>query len=186
MTIPNMISILRMGLIPFFLMAMIYGHYEVAVWLFIGSGISDAVDGAIARFFNQRSQLGAFLDPMADKLMMTAVYVAVALPHIGLPHPIPLWVPMLTIGRDVVIVLIVLVLHLQGRLTKFPPSWPGKCTTFFQIVFAAAALVQNAYGLPEAFVLFLLWLVVFFTVFSGVHYLWRVRHQLAQAEEVRP
>jgi len=173
-TIPNIISILRLVTIPFFLMAMVYGHYALGVWIFIASGISDALDGAIARFFHQRSELGAFLDPMADKLMMTTVYITLALPNIGLPHAIPVWLPILTIGRDVVIVLFALLMSLQGSVTKFPPSWPGKFTTFFQIVFASGALIQNAYDcLPDLFVASLLWLTVFFTVYSGVHYLWR-------------
>jgi len=172
-TIPNIISILRLVTIPFFLMAMVYGHYALGVWIFIGSGISDALDGAIARFFHQRSELGAFLDPMADKLMMTTVYITLALQNIGLPYPVPVWLPILTICRDVVIVLMALLMSLQGGVTKFPPSWPGKFTTFFQIVFASAALVQNAYGMPELFVDSLLWLTVFFTVYSGLHYLWR-------------
>ena len=183
MTVPNLITILRLVIIPFFLMAMVYGHYRVGVWLFIGSGVSDALDGAIARVFDQRSKLGAFLDPMADKLMMTTVYITLALPNIGLPYPLPVWLPILTICRDVVIVLLALLLHLQVGITKFPPTWAGKCTTFFQIVFASAALVQNAYWLPELFVDALLWLVVFFTVYSGLHYLWRTRQLVSSASE---
>lgn len=186
MTIPNVISILRMMVIPFFLMAMVYGHYRVGVWLFIGSGISDALDGAIARYFNQRSALGAFLDPMADKLMMTTVFITLALHNIGLPYPIPVWLPILTICRDVVIVLIALLMSLQGEVNKFPPSWPGKCTTFFQIVFASAVLVQNGYGMPGWFVEFLLWCVVFFTVLSGLHYLWRAPRLASRPPEAAP
>ncbi len=179
LTYANLITILRMATIPFFLMAMIYGHYTTGFFLFVGAGLGDALDGFLARYFRQKTSLGAFLDPMADKLMLTTAYVTLALPNIGLPHPIPVWLPILTICRDVVIVLIALLLHLHAGIQKFPPSWPGKCTTFFQIAFAVACLIENAFDLPELLVLGLQWTVVFFTTYSGLHYLWRVRHQIS-------
>ncbi len=175
MTIANFLSVLRMGIIPFFLMAMVYGHYALGLWLFITSGVTDALDGFIARFFNQKTPLGAFLDPMADKLMLTATYITLALPNIGMPYTIPVWLPIMTICRDVVIVLMALLLYLQSDVTKFPPSWQGKLTTFFQIAFAVACLLKNAYGFSDLLLEALLWTVVFFTVYSAVHYLWRAR-----------
>ncbi len=171
-----------MGLIPFFLMAMVYGHYILGLMIFAGAGVTDALDGLIARFFNQKTSLGAFLDPMADKLMLTSTYIALTLQNIGLPYTIPVWLPILTICRDVVIVLMALLLYLQSDVTKFPPSWQGKFTTFFQIAFAVACLIKNAYGFPEAFLEVLLWVVVFFTAYSGLHYLWRAKSLIGASE----
>jgi len=175
MTVPNMLSILRIALIPVFILAVAYGHPRLALWVFLGSGITDSLDGFIARFFNQRSELGAFLDPMADKLMLTATYVALALPETGISHPIPAWVPILTIARDVVIVTLALILNLTHGIRSFPPSLPGKCTTVVQISYAVAVLIQNAFWFDPRFVAALKWGVACFTVYSGVHYFWRMR-----------
>ncbi len=175
MTIPNVLTVFRMVLIPFFLMAVIYGHPRLALWIFVGAGLTDGLDGFIARFFNQKSTLGAFLDPMADKLILTSAYIALALPETGMAHTIPMWIVVLTIARDVVIVMLALILNLSHAIRSFPPSIPGKFTTFFQIAFAVAVLLQNGYYFPDWIVAFLLWSVAFFTVFSGLHYLWRMR-----------
>lgn len=175
MTIPNILSILRMVLIPFFVMALIYGHPETALWIFISAGITDGLDGFIARVFDQKSDLGAFLDPMADKLLLTSALIALAIPEAGIPHGIPTWLPVLTITRDVVIVLIALSLNVTFSVKNFPPSGLGKVTTFFQITFVAAVLIQNAYIFPNRLVNILMVFVAFFTVLSGLHYLWRMR-----------
>lgn len=181
MTLASFVTLFRLVLIPFFLMAVTYGHPRAALWIFVLSGISDGLDGLIARFFGQKTVLGAILDPMADKLVLTAAYIALALPDSGLSHPLPVWLPVLTISRDVIIVLISLVLNMALEVKKFPPSWPGKFTTFFQITLALAVLLQNAYGLPTVAVRGLLWTVVALTVYSGLHYLWRVRQQTREA-----
>jgi len=177
----SFVTLFRLVLIPFFLMAVTYGHPRAALWIFVVSGVSDGLDGIIARYFGQKTVLGAVLDPMADKLVLTAAYIVLALPHAGLAHPIPMWLPLLTISRDVLIVLLSLVLNMTLDVKKFPPSWPGKFTTFFQIAFALAVLLQNAYGLPAPLVQGLLWTVVALTVYSGVHYIWRVRLQAREA-----
>jgi cardiolipin synthase (CMP-forming) len=181
MTPASFVTLFRLVLIPFFLMAVTYGHPRAALWIFVLSGVSDGLDGIVARYFGQRSVLGSILDPMADKLVLTAAYIALALPTAGLRHPLPAWLPFLTISRDVFIVLISLVLNMTLDVKKFPPSWPGKFTTFFQITLALAVLLQNAYELPAALVAGLLWTVVALTIFSGLHYLWRIRHQTREA-----
>lgn len=182
MTIPNLLSVLRIALIPLFILAVVYGHPTAALFLFLGAGLTDALDGFIARFFDQRSELGAFLDPMADKLMLTATYVALALPETGIAHPIPVWVPVLTIARDVIIVTLSLILNLSFGIRSFPPSLPGKCTTFVQIAYAVAVLLQNSYGFPDSAVGVLMGLVAFFTVLSGLHYLVRMRGSIHEAQ----
>lgn len=182
MTPASFITLFRLVLIPFFLMAVTYGHPRAALWIFVASGISDGLDGLTARYFGQKTVLGAILDPMADKLVLTAAYIALALPSSGLLHPLPAWLPFLTISRDVVIVVMSLLLNMTMDVKKFPPSWPGKFTAFFQITLALAVLLQNAYGLPSPLVLGLLWTVVALTVYSGLHYLWRVRRMTREAQ----
>jgi cardiolipin synthase len=184
MTIPNLLSVLRIALIPLFILAVVYGHPTTALFLFVGAGLTDALDGFIARFFDQRSELGAFLDPMADKLMLTATYVALALPETGIAHPIPVWVPVLTIARDVMIVTLSLILNLSFGIRSFPPSLPGKCTTFVQIAYAVAVLLQNSVGFPDVAVRALMGTVAFFTLFSGIHYLFRMRSVVREAPKL--
>lgn len=175
MTLANMLTVFRMAVIPFFVMSLVLGNPRTAVWLFLVAGFTDLLDGAIARFFNQKTALGAFLDPMADKLILTSTYVVLAIPALGLDHPIPIWLPVLTISRDVVIVLLALVLNMTFSIKNFPPSLPGKLTTFVQISYAVAVLLQNGYGFRDDVTLALMWGVAFFTIFSGLHYIWRMR-----------
>jgi cardiolipin synthase len=170
-----MLTVFRMAVIPFFVMALILGRPRLAVWLFLVAGITDILDGAIARFCDQKTALGAFLDPMADKLILTSTYVVLAIPAIGLGHPIPIWLPVLTISRDVVIVMLSLVLNMTFSIKNFPPSVPGKLTTFVQISYAVAILLQNGYGFRDDVTQGLMWAVAFFTIFSGLHYIWRMR-----------
>ncbi len=162
-------------MIPFFIMALVYGHAVAAFYIFLIAGITDALDGFIARYFNQRTALGAFLDPAADKLILTSAFVVLALPGLGLSYTIPIWLPVLTIARDVVIVCLTLLLHLTYSIRNFPPTWPGKATTLFQISYAVGVLLKNAYSLPDWLLLFLLWSVAFLTVVSGFHYIWRMK-----------
>ena len=177
MTLANILTIFRMVMIPFFVMAAAYDRPDLALLIFFVAGVTDILDGFIARFFDQKSALGAILDPMADKLMLTSAFVALAIPATGLPHVIPMWVPVLTIARDVVISLLSLVLSLVYEVRSFPPSALGKCPTFFQIAYVVGILLQNAYGFPGEIVTAIMWGVAFFTVASGLHYLWRVASQ---------
>lgn len=175
MTFANLLTVFRLAVIPFFIVALVYGHPTTALWLFLVAGITDIVDGYIARHFNQQTALGAFLDPTADKLMLTSTYVTMALPGLGLDHPIPVWIPVLTIARDVVIVMLALVLNLTFGTRQFPPSIPGKMTTLFQISYAVAVLLQNAYSFPGVLVTGFMWAVAALTVFSGLHYIVRMK-----------
>ncbi|OYW06257.1 MAG: hypothetical protein B7X11_01175 [Acidobacteria bacterium 37-65-4] len=175
MTFANFLTVLRLAVIPFFIMALVYDRPRVALWLFLAAGITDILDGFIARYFKQQTALGAFLDPAADKLMLTSTYVTMAIPATGLVFTIPAWLPVLTISRDVVIVLLTLMLYLTYGIRNFPPSLPGKVTTLFQISYAVGILLKNAYGLPDWLLTFLLWSAGFLTVFSGLHYIWRMK-----------
>ena len=175
MNLANILTVFRMALIPLFIISVVYGQPRLALLVFLLAGITDILDGFIARYFNQKTPLGAILDPMADKLMITSAFVVLTLKGPGLVYTIPLWVPVLTITRDVVISLLSLILSLYYEVRNFPPSLLGKCTTFCQISYVVAVLLRNAYGFPLEVVLVFMWAVALFTVASGLHYLWRTK-----------
>jgi cardiolipin synthase len=135
LTLPNLITIARFLLAPVIVLAMIDGNMRLAFFLFIAAGVSDAVDGIIARQFGQVSELGAYLDPIADKLLLVSVFVMLAI--LG---AIPDWLVVLVVSRDVMIVGAVLLSDVLGKPVTVRPLLVSKATTFAQIVLAIAAL----------------------------------------------
>ena len=145
-TIPNLLSLLRMGLIPLFVIMVMNGDAPKALLIFVVAGVTDALDGFIARFWKQQSLLGAYLDPMADKLLLTTAYVVLSIPSLN--HggaQIPPWMTILVIARDVLIVVVALVLYLAAGVRKFPPSVLSKINTILQVVAVALVLVSGAF-----------------------------------------
>lgn len=178
-TIPNLLTFLRMGLIPVFASLLFYGYYGWALFVFFFAGISDGIDGFVARRFNQQSELGTILDPIADKLLMTTAFVIVALPHV-LPadnkhFPVPFWVSAAVIGRDVLIVTVALAIFIITDFRGFKPSILGKASTVVQIcaigiiLFAANVPHFSGYYLPTTY-----FIVALFAVLSGLHYVYFV------------
>ena len=100
-TIPNLLSLLRMGLVPLFIITVVNSDWRKALLIFLVAGITDALDGFIARFWNQKSLLGSYLDPIADKLLLTSAYVVLSIPGLNRGAEIPLWITILVIARDV-------------------------------------------------------------------------------------
>ena len=138
LSVPNQLTMLRMLVLPFILISMIYGRHDMALWLFLGAAVTDGIDGVVARRFNQRTQVGEFLDPIADKLLLSSCFIVQAL--IG---AIPLWITILVISRDVIIVATVLVVVLTTEVRRFPPSFLGKLNTAVQIATVFTVLVHN-------------------------------------------
>lgn len=176
-TIPNLLTLLRMGLIPLFIITLVNGDPRKALLIFVVAGVTDALDGAIARFWKQQSLLGAYLDPIADKLLLMSAYVVLSIPGLSHTAPIPLWVTILVIARDVLIVAVALILYLAAGIRKFPPSVLSKINTVLQVV--AVVLVLLAGTLPEVRSADLaadvaVYLVAGFTVASGLDYIYRV------------
>ena len=174
-TIPNLLSLLRMALVGPFIIALLNGQAKRALLVVVVAGISDVLDGLIARFFHQQSLLGTYLDPLADKLLVTAAYVILALP--GLRHPgafqIPSWVTMVVIARDVLLVVVALVLYLAEGVRRFPPSALSKVTTVFQIGAVVVVLLTGIWPELDTAALVLMYTVAFLTLASGLHYVWR-------------
>ena len=173
-TIPNLLSLLRMGLIPLFVIMVMNGDAPKALLIFVVAGVTDALDGFIARFWKQQSLLGAYLDPMADKLLLTTAYVVLSIPSLN--HggaQIPPWVTILVIARDVLIVAVALVLYLAVGVTKFPPSLIGKLNTFVQVAAIFLVLLSAVRLEFELVALIAVHLVALLTLASGVDYIVR-------------
>ncbi|MFQ5702192.1 MAG: CDP-alcohol phosphatidyltransferase family protein, partial [Acidobacteriota bacterium] len=177
LTLANVLTILRMVVIPFFIMAIGYNRSGWALILFVAAGLTDLLDGLIARVWKQQTSVGAILDPMADKLLLTAAFVMLAIPNASKAFPdlflfnrIPIYVVIITISRDVFISLISLVVYMTIGQTRFPPSMPGKLTTVVQILTVCVLLLGN-YLRRELVVLgpLMVWSSLTMTLISGFH-----------------
>jgi cardiolipin synthase len=152
MTIPNILTLARLVAVPVFLIASFRGHFTLAFGLFVGAVATDVLDGMIARRFNQRSRLGAVLDPAADKTIMVCGYLFYTLRD-GLPMVrIPAWLTFTVFIRDFLIISFVYLMYTRVKVKRFPPSWLGKTSTVIQAVTLATTIAVNAF-LPG-----LLWL----------------------------
>lgn len=140
MTIPNIITIMRFGLVPAVIYALLTGAVGWAFVFFVVAGVSDAVDGFIARHFNQRSELGAYLDPIADKLLLVSVFVV-----LGLMGELPLWLVIAVVSRDALIVGAVMLSTVMGHPVAMKPLFVSKANTALQIVLAALVLAELAF-----------------------------------------
>ena len=184
-TIPNLLSLFRMGLIPLFVILVMNGDLRKALLVFVVAGVTDALDGFIARFWHQQSPLGAYLDPMADKLLLTTAYVMLSIPGLNHGTRIPPWITILVIARDVLMVSVALVLYLAAGVKRFPPSVLSKVNTILQV--AAVALVLVAGSFPDLRSIELaaettLYLVAGLTVASGLHYIYLYSHRKVREE----
>lgn len=173
MTIPNLLSLLRMGLVPLFIIALVEEQPVRALAIFVLAGITDGLDGFIARFYRQQSHLGTYLDPIADKLLLTSAYVMLAIPPAGGGLAIPVWVSILVIARDVLIVIVALILYLALDIAHFPPAVIGKVTTVVQVVTVVLVLLARTTAGFELPAQAAIWLTATFTVASGFWYIWR-------------
>lgn len=140
MTIPNLITIMRFLLVPAVIYALLSGDVGWAFVYFLIAGISDGVDGFIARKFNQRSQLGAYLDPMADKLLLVSVFVV-----LGYMGELPLWLVIVAVSRDALIVGAVMLSTVMGHPVVVRPLFVSKANTAVQIVLASTVLAELAF-----------------------------------------
>lgn len=173
MTWPNLLSALRLALVPLFIVAVIERQPGQALVIFAVAGLTDLLDGFFARFLKQQSVLGAYLDPAADKFLLTAAFVMLAIPGLYPGREIPVWMTVGVITRDVAIVVIALIVHLAIGIRKFPPSVISKWTTAFQITAVVSVLLT---GLDRRFDVLagpLLWIMFALTVASGLEYGYR-------------
>jgi len=138
---PNLLTLLRLFIIPFLVIEITDGHYPVAFALFLLAGVSDGMDGLLARWLRQHTRLGEYLDPIADKLMLSTLFVT--LTHVGL---IPRYVTVLVFSRDLGILLIATLLFATGTLRDFRPSLFGKVNTVMQILALTAVMSERVFA----------------------------------------
>ncbi len=170
--IANLLSFLRMALIPLFLMTVIYGFPGWALIIFVTAGVTDGVDGYIARYWKQESSLGMYLDPMADKLLLTSAFILLAI--MDLPNRLPVWLTVLVIARDVIIVTCAGLIFLTVGSGNLKPTFISKVNTFFQIVTIYVVLLFNYLNRTSLFVNLFIWITAITTFVSGIHYLLRM------------
>jgi cardiolipin synthase len=179
-TVPNLLTVFRMVLIPVFVSLLFYQRFVIALAIFVLAGITDGLDGLLARRFDQKSQLGTILDPIADKLMLVTSFVVLSMravfPQPLPPHlPVPFWVTVAVISRDVFILVGAAAINIVTGFRGFRPSLLGKINTTVQIgaiaaiIFAASVPYGTGYYLPTIYTT-----VFAFAVLSGAHYVFFV------------
>lgn len=187
LTIPNLLTFLRMALIPLFASLLFYGYSGWALVVFVVAGLSDGIDGFVARRFKQESELGTIIDPIADKLLMTTAFIVLTMPNVLQPArhlPVPFWVTAAVIGRDVLIITVAGAINVMTGFHGFKPSWLGKLSTFVQVLAVTLILFAAVFGysfyLPTTY-----FIVVLLAAVSGFHYIFHVA-KLMKIEEADP
>jgi cardiolipin synthase len=166
LNLPNLFTLLRVALTPFIVIAILNDAYGRAIVLVFAAGFSDIVDGYLARRLKVSTRVGAYFDPIADKILLSAIYFG-----LGFAHAMPWWMVGIVFGRDLLILAMAAYGLLFTSVRKFPPSVWGKISTFFQL--AAALVVMGDHADIPVPVRLALWLMLTGTIFSGFHYLWR-------------
>ena len=168
LNLPNFLTLLRIASIPIFLAMLTKRRYGDALYVFGFSAVTDALDGTVARWFDSRTELGAFLDPFADKLLLVSAFVALTI-----ENEIPPWLLSVVIIRDVVIVAgYLMVSFFTNARIPVRPSYLGKMSTFMQLSCIIGALARSSVKWPQYWNA-LLYLTLIVTALSGVHYAWR-------------
>lgn len=184
LTVPNLLTFLRMALIPVFASLLFYGYSGWALAVFLIAGVSDGIDGFVARRFNQQSELGTIIDPIADKLLMTVSFIILTMPNVLQPThhlPVPFWVTAAVIGRDVLIVTVAGAINIMTGFRGFKPSWLGKLSTTVQVfavtLILVAAVFDYTFYLPATY-----FIVVLLAFLSGFHYIFHVARLMREEE----
>ena len=168
MNLPNFLSLIRILFIPILVILLIYEYYDLSLIILVLSAISDALDGFIARFFHQKTTLGAYLDPIADKLLLVTSYITLSILNI-----IPDWLTIIVISRDVIISLGVLILLINAYPLEIKPSGISKLTTLFQLLTLFLSLSYKYHGLKLTYLQIQYAITAILTIASGLHYLYR-------------
>ena len=167
MNTPNILTMLRILSIPFFIICLIYGRPFIALLIFIGAGITDGLDGLIARVCRQRTPIGQYLDPIADKLMLSSAFIVLAV--LGM---IPSWLTVIVIARDVMIVLGILILFLVSHRVAIKPLFISKTATCFQIGTIMWVLLAPYSPLLKSVLPYILWMTAILTFITGLLYIY--------------
>jgi len=180
--VPNILSFFRLSLTPFFVVALTEGNYLVGLIVFAIAGLTDTLDGMAARIWGMKTRLGKFLDPMADKILLTASFLTLTIHLPNAEYTIPIWLTILVISRDVSIVMVALIIHVVTGRKNFDPTIWGKISTTLQAITVFTVLL--AHVVKQAAILLdpLFGLTLAITLISGFHYLFSTVHALNQEE----
>jgi cardiolipin synthase len=175
-TLANQLTFLRLVAVPFFVLSILSARFDIALALFIGAAVTDILDGVTARMLRQRTPLGAYLDPAADKLLMTAAFILMTdypsmFKDIEMAARLPIWLSVLAISRDIFIVLIALLMYLAYGRTRFEPTLWGKLTTVAEALLIGIYLLANALGRTTIVLDIATWVTLALILYSGFHYL---------------
>jgi cardiolipin synthase len=170
---PNQLTVLRMAFVPVFVILIVYQHTGLALAVFFLAGITDMLDGLVARKFGQRTHLGTFLDPMADKLLLVSSFTILSMGSLELAVRIPLWLTITVIGRDLLLVVSVLTIYITVGRRTFLPTLLGKWTTACQVFLIILVLLGNYLDFQLRGSTMLMYLTLALTVVSGLHYMVR-------------
>ena len=170
-TVANQLTLLRMLLIPAFVILVVYGKPGWALVTFVVAGITDGLDGLAARRAGQKTSLGAWLDPMADKLLLVTTFVVLTVPGTDLVNRFPFWLTILVITRDVVIVTTVAIVTAVMGARSFRPSIYGKAATGVYLVSCVVLMWFNYLGRTSVLVDIGIWMSLGITLVSGFHYI---------------
>jgi|KBSMisStaDraftv2_1062788.scaffolds.fasta_scaffold580382_2 cardiolipin synthase len=174
LTAANQLTLLRLVLVPIFVLCMLYSWPGWALTVFAIAGLTDALDGLIARRTGQLTTLGAWLDPMADKLLLVSTFVMLTLPGLNLVNRFPIWLTVLVISRDIAIVLTVAVVNLAVARRTFRPSMLGKAATVIYVFTCGLTLIANYLRVHSLIVTIAIWTSLAVTLASGFDYVFRV------------
>jgi cardiolipin synthase (CMP-forming) len=163
----NLFTLLRLILVPYVIGAILDGRHGRALELFFVAALTDVIDGTLARSYGLGTEVGAYLDPIADKCLLSGIFLA-----LGATGAVPWWFVAVVFGRDIYILLAVVAVMALTKVRKFPPSRWGKISTFVQIATAVAWLVENIWPVPVLYAISsaMLWVCAGFTLWSGIHY----------------
>ena len=166
--LPNSLTVLRILLVPVFVGLFLYGHYDAALITLLIAALTDVLDGMIARLTDQRTRLGEYLDPLADKLLLMSAIITLSVLDF-----IPIWAVIVVVSRDAILLVGTVIANLSETNINISPTAMGKGTTFAQVCYVIAIMLQVTGQVSGSLVEPFLWVMVILTVGSGVHYLWR-------------
>lgn len=179
--LPNLITAARLAAVPLFIWWLFDGQYNNALWLFVLMGLSDALDGYLAKSFQWRTALGAYLDPAADKTMLIGAYVT-----LGALHLLPHWLVFVVILRDVALLAGALAYNFATRRMEIQPTWISKINTVVQIVLVVAIIYNQLEAIPVLLIQTLIGLTLFTTFASGLDYLMEERYKRGARHPEKP
>ena len=172
LTFPNFLTLLRMGITPFIVLAIFDHDFRLALLILAVAGVTDVLDGWIARRFDVRSMVGAYLDPIADKLLVTVTYVTLTI-DTGQAVVVPLWLTILALFRDFLISFMAVFLYVVQHIRQFPPTKLGKATMLAHVATVGVVLVANAYWLPSWIPKVCFYASFVLVILSGFGYIYR-------------